>query len=143
MALTKKEKVHGIIHSASLAAGAVGAGAAQIPGSDYVLLIPIQAGMISAIALVHGRKLSEAGATSVIGTFGGTIVGRTISQFLIGWIPGLGNAINATTAAGLTEAIGWSAHKFFEKLGDEPLSKEIKERAKVEAKKKEEGLSGG
>lgn len=120
MALSKSEKIHGIIHGASAAAGAAGAGLAQLPGSDYAILIPIQTAMISAIAMVHGRKISEAAATSMIGTLGGTVVGRTISQVLVGWIPGLGNAINATTAAGLTEAIGWSAHKYFEKLGDEP-----------------------
>ena len=136
MALSKMEKVHGIIHGAATAAAAAGAGAAQIPGSDYLLLMPIQAGMISAIALVHNRKLSEAGATSVIGTFGGTIVGRTVSQFLVGWIPGVGNVINAGTAAALTEAIGWSAHKFFENLGDENLTEEqIKERARAQTAK--------
>lgn len=120
MALNKSEKIHGIIHGASAAAAAAGAGLAQIPGSDSLLLMPIQAGMISAIAMVHGRKINEAAATAMIGTLGGTIVGRTISQVLVGWIPGVGNVINATTAAGLTEAIGWSAHKYFEKLGDEP-----------------------
>ena len=137
MALTKKEKVHGIIHGASIAAAAAGAGMAQLPGSDCAVLVPIQAGMVSAIALVHNRKLSEAGATSVIGTLGATIVGRTISQFLVGWIPVIGNGINAVTAAALTEAVGWTAHKFFEGLGNEPLSEqEIAERARQYRNKK-------
>jgi uncharacterized protein (DUF697 family) len=131
MALTKTEKVHGIIHGAAAAAGAVGAGAAQLPGSDYILLVPIQGGMVAAIALVHGRKLNEATATGIVGTFGATVIGRSVSQVLVGWIPGVGNVINASTAAALTEAIGWFAHKFFEKLGDEDLSDdEVKERAK-------------
>ncbi|HTN89208.1 MAG TPA: hypothetical protein VL242_36270 [Sorangium sp.] len=120
MALTKIEKVHGIIHGASVAAGAAGAGMAQLPGSDYLVLAPIQASMISAIAMVHNRKISDATATAMIGTLGGTVVGRTVSQVLVGWIPGVGNTINAATAVALTEAIGWSAHKYFEKLGDEP-----------------------
>lgn len=131
MALTKKEKVHGIIHGASVAAAAAAAGLAQLPGSDYFVLMPIQGGMVSAISLVHNRKLSEAGATSIIGTLGATVVGRTVSQVLVGWIPGIGNVINAGTAAALTEAIGWTAHKFFEALGNEPLSEEeIAERAR-------------
>jgi hypothetical protein len=33
-------------------------------------------------------------------------IGRAASQALIGWIPGIGNIINATTAAAITEAIG-------------------------------------
>lgn len=36
-----------------------------------------------------------------------------MSQFLVGWIPGIGNAINTATAAGITEAIGWIAVKNF------------------------------
>ena len=44
---------------------------------------------------------------------GASIAGRTVSQFLVGWIPGIGNAINTATAAGITEAIGWMAVKNF------------------------------
>ena len=46
----------------------------------------------------------------------GATVGRTVSQILIGWIPGIGNAINATTAAGLTEAIGWKIANEFDDM---------------------------
>ncbi len=120
MALTKLEKAHTVIHGASVAAAAAGGGLAQLPGSDYALLIPIQSSMIAAIAMIHGRKITEAAATAMIGTLGGTIVGRAVTQVLVGWIPGVGNAINAGTAAALTETIGWSAYKYFEKLGDEP-----------------------
>ena len=38
----------------------------------------------------------------------------TASQVLVGWIPGIGNAINATTAAGITEAMGWLLAKEFD-----------------------------
>ncbi|MBQ9492420.1 MAG: hypothetical protein IJR54_01630 [Oscillibacter sp.] len=37
-----------------------------------------------------------------------TLVGRGVSQFLLGWIPGVGNVLNAATAAGVTEALGWA-----------------------------------
>ena len=39
--------------------------------------------------------------------------GRGLSQCLLGWVPGLGNAVNAVTAAALTEAIGWAADAYF------------------------------
>jgi len=35
------------------------------------------------------------------------MVGRDISQALLGWIPDVGNAINAATAATVTGSIGW------------------------------------
>jgi uncharacterized protein (DUF697 family) len=120
MTFTMKEKVHGVIHTASASAAAVGAGLAQLPMADAIHITAIQLSMISAIALVHGRSITEATATSLLGTFAATVGGRSISQWVVGWIPGIGNAVNATTAAGLTEAVGWAAHAYFEKLGSEP-----------------------
>ena len=131
MALTKDEKVHAIIHSASVSTAGVGAGLAQLPMADTVPITALQVGMINAIALVHGRNITEGTATGILGTLAAGMLGRTISQWLVGWIPGWGNAINAATAATLTEGVGWSAHAFFENLGDEPLSEDdLKERAK-------------
>ena len=120
MSLTRREKVHGIIHGAAASAAGVGAGLAQLPMADHIPISAIQISMISAIALVHGRTVSEAGATSLLGTFTATMGGRAVSQFLVGWIPGVGNVINASTAAAITEAIGWAADAYFEKLGQEP-----------------------
>ncbi len=48
-ALTKKEKVHGIIHAAAASAAGVGGGLAQVPGSDAPVLVGIQTSMIVAI----------------------------------------------------------------------------------------------
>jgi uncharacterized protein (DUF697 family) len=134
MAFTKLQKVQAVIHSASVTAAGIGAGMAQIPASDLVVITPLQVGMITGIALVHERKLTEATATAILGTFAAGMFGRAISQALVGWVPGAGNALNAATAAGLTEAIGWSAHKFFEQLGNEHLSDaEIIARLQAEA----------
>lgn len=111
---TTNQKVHGIIHTASVAAGGVGAGLAQIPGSDSAVLAPLQAAMITAIAYQHGVKITDAAAADLLLTFTATMGGRFLSQLLVGWIPGVGNLINASTAAALTEAIGWAADAYFE-----------------------------
>lgn len=110
---TKNQKVHGIVHAASTAAAAVGAGLAQLPGSDAPLLAGIQTTMIVAIAHEHDAVLTKAAAADMLLTFTATHVGRGLSQWLVGWVPGWGNAINATTAATLTEAIGWAADAYF------------------------------
>lgn len=52
-------------------------------------------------------NLSESSALASIGSVAAATIGRAVSQFLIGWIPGLENAINAATAATLTEYMGW------------------------------------
>lgn len=107
------EKIHTIIHGAATAAAAAGAGLAQIPGSDNAVITPIQIAMIIAIGEVHGQQLSKSAALSTLSAASAGVAGRTLSQFLVGWIPGYGNAINATTAFAITEAIGWAADKIF------------------------------
>lgn len=103
-------KIHTIIHGAASSAAAAGAGLAQIPGSDNAVITPIQLGMITAIAAVHNKHLERAAALGVLSTASAGIAGRALSQFLVGWIPGFGNAINASTAFAITEAIGWAAN---------------------------------
>lgn len=107
------DKCNVIIHGASAACGGVGTGFAQIPASDNAVIVPIQIGMIIGLGSVFGLNITEAGAKSIMASAGASIAGRTVSQFLVGWIPGIGNAINTATAAGITEAIGWMAVKNF------------------------------
>ncbi len=107
--MTQKEQVkcHSIIHSASTAAGAVGAGLAQIPCSDNAVITPIQLAMTIALGKVFGIELSECSAKAALASTSAATVGRAVTQWLVGWIPGVGNAINAATAATITEAVGW------------------------------------
>ena len=113
MLYNEKMKCHSIIHSASVAAAGIGAGLAQVPGSDSALIVPIQVAMTTSLANVFGIAMDEAAAKTTLATATASIVGRTVSQFLVGWIPAIGNAINAATAATITEAIGWALAKDF------------------------------
>lgn len=110
---TKNEKAHGIIHTAAAASALVGGGLAQLPGSDAPILAGLQSAMIISLAEVHGVGITKTAAIDLLLTFTATIGGRTLSQFLVGWLPGIGNAINASTAAALTEAVGWAADAHF------------------------------
>ena len=122
MSMTDSEnsKCHAIIHSAAVAAGAVGAGLAQIPLSDNVVIMPIQIGMVASLGNVFGKSLGETAIKSLISAAAGTVIGRSASQALLGWIPLLGNVINASTAFTITEAIGWAiANKFADDVEQE------------------------
>ena len=110
---TQEQIIHGIIHTAAAAAAGVGAGLAQIPGSDAPLITALQTTMIVSIAREHNTPIDKTAAANLLLTFAATIGGRTLSQFVVGWIPGWGNAINATTAFSITEAIGWAANEYF------------------------------
>lgn len=118
-----KKKCHAIIHSAAVSTGAVGTGMAQIPLADNAVITPIQIGMIISLGKVFGLRITEGVANGVIASCAATIAGRGITQVLWGWIPGLGNAINTATAAGLTEAVGWVAAKQFYLLQQDDAAK--------------------
>lgn len=113
--LTEKQKqaCDVIIHGASVAAGGVGTGLAQIPVIDTAVITPIQIAMITSLGAVFEIRVSEGMAKGIITSMGAAVIGRGVSQILVGWIPGLGNAFNTATAAGVTEAIGWAAVKHF------------------------------
>lgn len=100
-----------IIHGAAAAAAVVGGGLAQIPASGSVIITPIQISMIIALGSLHGKTLDKSSALGILAAAYGPYVGRTVSQLLIAWIPGVGNVINAATAFVITESIGWAAHR--------------------------------
>ena len=107
----EKRKCHAIIHGAATSGAAVAAGMAQIPGSDAPVLIGIEISMTVALGAVFGVSLTESAAKSIVLSNLAGYAGRGISQALVGWIPGLGNAINAGTAFTLIETVGWAIAK--------------------------------
>lgn len=114
MTKTQENRCHKIIHTATASCAAVGLVSAQIPGSDYTIMAPIQITMIITLGSVFGITIDKSWAKSLLGSYIATITGRALSQALVGWIPGLGNVINSGTAAALTEAIGWAVAKDLE-----------------------------
>ena len=113
--LTQDEKIKAnlIIHPASVAAGAVGAGLAQIPLADSAVITPIQIAMIIGLGAAFGISVTEGAAKGIATGAVAGYIGRGLSQLLLGWIPVAGNAINASTAAALTQSIGWIAVRHF------------------------------
>ena len=143
----KRKKCNAIIHSASVAAGGVGTGLAQIPLADNAAITPIQIGMIISLGEVFNQHITKAVATSILGGVTASFVGRGISQVLVGWIPGVGNAVNTLTAPGITEAIGWkvaydfSVNNYGDHLSNEKkANKEDDEISKETLKKEKEEL---
>jgi len=128
--LTKGElaKCNAIIHTASAAAAATGAGGAQIPLSDNAIITPIQITMIVALGKVFDQAIAKTAAKGLLATFATALVGRSISQILVGWVPGIGNVINASTAAVITEGVGWAAVKYFKYLSQDDDSEEKNDR---------------
>jgi len=111
----QKTKCHTIIHAAASSAAVIGAGLAQLPTSDTVPLMGIQTTMVIAVAKVFGKSITQEAAKATATSMAAGYVGRGVSQVVLGWLPGLGNVVNASTAFALTEFVGWAAAKHFEK----------------------------
>ena len=86
---------------------------AQLPGSDNAAITPIQLAMTVSLGAVFGIQLTQSAAAAALASVAAATVGRAVSQVLVGWIPFVGNAINASTAAALTESVGWLLAKEF------------------------------
>lgn len=115
---SKVKKSRAIVYSA--VAGAFGEGFTPLPFADAALLIPTQVSMIAGISVVFGLDLDKGiltnFITSILGSGGATIIGRTIVSNLFKLIPGAGTIagglISGSTAALLTTALGEAYIKF-------------------------------
>lgn len=119
-----KQKCHRAIHTATTASAA--AGAIPIPMSDAIPITAAQIGMVIALGKIFGVTLSQAAAKSIVGVGLTQQVGRAVFSNVLKAIPGagsvVGGVVGATTAAGITEALGWIiADDFFRMAnGEEP-----------------------
>lgn len=108
----KQDRAQAIV--LATAAATFGEGYIPLPFSDCFALVPTQIGMIAGITAVYGLEISRSLLTgivsSLLGTVGTTIAGRTIAAQLLKFIPGAGTALGGTlsgvTATALTVALG-------------------------------------
>ena len=115
MTKEQKKKCHKIIHSASASAALVGTGLAKIPLADSAVLVPLQLTMVISLGKVFEKTISESAAKAAVASASATAIGRTAVKTATGWIPIAGEIISASTAAALTEAIGWLIAEEFDK----------------------------
>lgn len=115
-----KMKCHAAIHSASAAAAA--AGAIPIPMSDTIPITGAQIGMVIALGKVFDVSLSKSLAESIAKILLAQQVGRAVFVNALKFIPGagtiIGGVIGATTAAGVTELLGWIVADDFYRLSN-------------------------
>ncbi|GHU38137.1 hypothetical protein FACS1894105_11550 [Clostridia bacterium] len=116
----KLNKCHGIIHTATVAAGA--AGAIPIPLSDAIPIGAAQVAMIVGLGKVFELTIGSSAAKSIAGVGVASLVGRTIASSILKFIPGVGSIVGAATAVTITETLGWIiADDFYRiSIGEEP-----------------------
>jgi uncharacterized protein (DUF697 family)/GTP-binding protein EngB required for normal cell division len=103
----KVKYARAVVAASAAAAGVVGA--APIPVSDAVILMPVQIGMLGGITAVFGIEMSSQTATKLVvglvGEGGVSQVGRQMAAGLLKVIPGV-SVVNAGVASALTAALG-------------------------------------
>ena len=117
---SKKKRAHAAV--AAAVAAAFGEGAAPVPFMDAFMLVPTQISMIASITVIFGMDISKSLLTSfvssVVGTAGATVFGRTIASNLLKALPGAGTIVGGTisgaTAGLITTALGESYIKIME-----------------------------
>lgn len=80
--------------------------ATPIPLADAPVLVTIQGAMMAKVAKIYGIEMSAAMVAKGLAGIAAVHAGRALSSSLIGLFPGVGNAINASVAAGITLALG-------------------------------------
>jgi len=108
----KKTRARVVVVGAAATAALIGA--APIPFSDAVLLVPVQVGMLASMSAVFGLPVSTGFLSTLLGSaltaLGATFAGRAIVGGISKLLPGLGwvagGAISAGTAAAMTTAFG-------------------------------------
>lgn len=103
----RKGKASRAIHTASVLAGAVGF-MTPIPGSDSLLIAPIQAGLVIRLGMVYGVRPAKAALKSAGYAALGGVVGKGSARLVASFIPGFGSVVRAGVAASVTEAVGWA-----------------------------------
>lgn len=119
-----KNKCHKAIHTATIAAGA--SGLIPIPVADTVPISAAQVAMIVALGKVFDIPISDSVAGAIMKVGIAQTTGRAVVSGAFKAIPGIGTlagvAIGSTTAAAITEALGWMVADDFYRIsqGKEP-----------------------
>jgi uncharacterized protein (DUF697 family) len=113
MTQSQDRRCRQIIHGTALIGGLVASGLAQIPASDNAILVPLEIIMVIRLGSVLHVRLRHSYRTSLIFGTAATMIGRGVSEFLIGWIPVLGNLFDALTAFAVIEVLGWVVAREF------------------------------
>jgi uncharacterized protein (DUF697 family) len=111
---TRKEKAKRIIMDAEIASSLAAGSTAQVAltGVDLLFSIPIIANMIIELAKLFGQAVDKAVATRLVGDSVGVSFATTApSRSIIGFIPILGNVVNAVITYRLVGSIGWTVYE--------------------------------
>ena len=112
-----------------ITAAATSAGTAvftnPVPVSDFLILVPIQIGMIVKLGAIYGETIDKKSAIEIVAALGAGVATRVIFQTVVSWVPVIKNALGPPVASAATYGIGKAAKKYFKGQGV-PTEEELK-----------------
>lgn len=133
------EEADQIITAAATAAGTA-VFTNPVPVSDFLILVPIQIGMVIKLGALYGETIDKKSAVEIVTTLGAGVATRVIFQTVIICVPGFKNVLGPAVASAATYGIGKAAKKYFKGQGV-PTEEELK--AEVEGEFKRRRDKGG
>lgn len=91
--------------------------------ADTPVLTAIAVGMAIALGRLFNQDVSSAAAVSLLSKYIGSGARVAGAKSLVGWIPVLGNAANATITFGFMEALGWKIYSHFDEAYKDKAAK--------------------
>lgn len=102
-----------------------------LPVSDWIVLAPIQIGLIIEIGAIYGKTIDWATSGETLAALGAGFAARTLFQGLISLLPGIKNIIGPPYAAAATYGMGVAAKRYF-KTGKAPSAEQIRKTVEEE-----------
>ena len=125
-----------------IAAAATSAGAAvlanPVPVSDFLILVPIQIGMVIKLGALYGETIDKKSAVEIVTTLGAGVATRVIFQTVIILAPVAKTVLGPPVASAATYGIGKAAKKYFKGQGL-PTEEELKAQVEGEFKRRDKG----
>lgn len=115
----RRAQAEKIIDDIARSAAGLTATFSQIPGMGAATLTKFYLEMAGKIAALFGRKLESKAAQSLV--LEGCVRYSTplLQKSMLGWIPLLGNIVNAKITYDVTKKIGWFLYNRFDETSDQ------------------------
>ncbi len=136
----KKKEAHRITNNYSRGVAAA-VGGNFLPGSDALVIAPIQIAMIIHLGKLHNVNVTKSTASGFLASAGMSFTGRFIAQELLSFMPIFKNIIGPPLAFGLTYSLGTGTNEFLSNGKIEATEKEFKKIAKKHSVEAQEAVN--
>ncbi|TRW90018.1 hypothetical protein [Candidatus Methylobacter oryzae] len=109
----RRAKAKKIINDVANTAATTTAVFSQIPGMGVATLTKLYVDMAKKIAVLFNRELESGAARMLVLEGCKHHAGAIFKKSVLGWVPFLGNMINAKITFDLTKKVGWFFYDYF------------------------------